>query len=83
MVLFLSPVDANLQVNKCILSMFEMASGLVCNLGKCQIVPICCNDSQVQLMHDLFSCPITEFSDVCPPPWLIKWLTDFQHGRED
>jgi hypothetical protein len=27
----------------------------------CEIVPICCDDSHVQLVNDLFPCPIIEF----------------------
>jgi hypothetical protein len=33
MILFLSPVAGNLQLTKCILTMFEKASGLGCNMG--------------------------------------------------
>jgi hypothetical protein len=60
-VFFRSPADTDLQITKCILSMFEKASGLGCNLGKCQIVPIRCHDNQVQVVHDLFPFPITTF----------------------
>jgi hypothetical protein len=35
LVLFPSPVDTDLQFTKCILTLFEKASGLGCNLGKC------------------------------------------------
>jgi hypothetical protein len=58
LILFLNPVATDLQFFKCILTMFENASGLDYNLGKCQIVPIRCDESQVQLVQQLFPCPI-------------------------
>jgi hypothetical protein len=47
MVLFLSLVARDLLLTKCILSLFEKASGLGCNMGKCQMVLIRCEDNQV------------------------------------
>jgi hypothetical protein len=61
LILFLSSVATDLQFFKCILVVFENASGLGCNLGKCQIVLIRCDESQVQLVQQLFPCPITQF----------------------
>jgi hypothetical protein len=58
LILFLNPMATDLQFFKCILTMFENASGLDYNLGKCQIVPIRCDESQVQLVQQLFPCPI-------------------------
>jgi hypothetical protein len=61
LVLFLRPVEVDLQVTRFILTLFEKTSDLECNLSKCRIVPICCEDSQVQLACDLFLCLIVEF----------------------
>jgi hypothetical protein len=61
LVLFLILVDTDLWITKCILSMFEKVSVLGCNLGKCHIDPTKCEDSQVQLVQDLFPCPVTAF----------------------
>jgi hypothetical protein len=61
LILFLSPVESDLHITKCILAMFEKALGLSCNLGKCQIAPIRCDDEQVQMVHGTFPCLITSF----------------------
>jgi hypothetical protein len=61
LVLFLILVDTDLWITKCILSMYEKISVLGCNLGKCHIDPTKCEDSQVQLVQDLFPCPVTAF----------------------
>jgi hypothetical protein len=61
LILFLSPVESDMHITKHILAMFEKASGLGCNLGKCHIAPIRCDEEQVQLVTDVFPCPIVSF----------------------
>jgi hypothetical protein len=60
-VLFLSVSLQDLQLTTTIFDLFKSLSGLCCNVGKCQIIPIRCDDAQVQLAHDLYPCPIKEF----------------------
>jgi hypothetical protein len=45
-----------------IFDMFQCALGLACNLGKCQVTSILCDEAQVQATRDTFPCPIIEFS---------------------
>jgi hypothetical protein len=61
LILFLTPVRLDLLFFKSILQVFEKASGLACNFDKCQIVPIRCDEAQVQLVQLLLLCPIIEF----------------------
>jgi hypothetical protein len=44
-----------------IFDMFQGASGLACNLGKCRLGPIRCDKAQVQAVRDNFPCPIADF----------------------
>jgi hypothetical protein len=41
--------------------MFKGASGLGCNLHKCQLTPIWCDESQIQLALGSFPCQLAEF----------------------
>jgi hypothetical protein len=61
LILFLGPVSTDLQFSKSILTVFEKAFGLGCNFSKCQIVPIRCDASQVQMVQELLPCSIAEF----------------------
>jgi hypothetical protein len=61
MVLFQAPTQVDLQMAKAILELFEKASGLGCNVAKCQMVHIHCSHEQVALAQDLFPCPIKDF----------------------
>jgi hypothetical protein len=65
-VLFLSPMQGDRQLTNAIFELFESASGLGCNIAKCQVIPIQCDADQVALAQHLFPCPIMEF--------LIKYL---------
>jgi hypothetical protein len=56
LVLFLSSTAQDLQLTKCILSLFEGASGLACNVQKCQMTPIHCDTEQCALATSLFPC---------------------------
>jgi hypothetical protein len=60
MVLFLGPVQGDLQLANAIFELFESASVLICNVVKCQLVPIGCDTDQVALAQQLFPCPIKE-----------------------
>jgi hypothetical protein len=61
MALFLSPSRQDLHLANAIFELFQASSSLGCNISKCQIVPIRCDDVQVQLTQELFPCPIKEF----------------------
>jgi hypothetical protein len=45
--MFFTPTLADMQLAKEIFSLFKGASGLGCNMGKCQIVSIRCSEDQV------------------------------------
>jgi hypothetical protein len=51
----------NLQLFRDIFSLFEGASGLGCNIAKCQMVPIRCDEAQVELATSMFPCQLMEF----------------------
>jgi hypothetical protein len=61
MVLFLSLAVQDLQIARCTFNMFEDASGLGCNLGKCQFALIRCTGEQVRLATDVFPCSVINF----------------------
>jgi hypothetical protein len=65
-ILFICPQAQDLQLMKLIFDVFQGASGLECNLVKCQIATIRCNDEQLQVARDNFPCPTVKF--------LIKYL---------
>lgn len=46
---------------KQILSIFKGASGLACNMNKCQIAPIRCTQDDLNLISSAFPCVITDF----------------------
>jgi hypothetical protein len=60
-VLFLTPSLQDLQLTTTIFDLFKLSSGLCCNVSKCQIIPIRCDDNQFQLAHDLFPYLIKDF----------------------
>jgi hypothetical protein len=60
-VLFFSPSLQDLQLTTTIFDLFKSSSGLCCNVGKCQIVLLRCDEAQIQLAHEQFPCPIKEF----------------------
>jgi hypothetical protein len=65
-VLFFSPSLQDLQLTTTIFDLFKSSSGLCCNVGKCQIVLLRCDEAQIQLAHEQFPCPIKE----CPIQYL-------------
>jgi hypothetical protein len=44
MILFAAPSDRDLSMVKMIFGIFKGASGLGCNMAKCQLVPIRCTE---------------------------------------
>jgi hypothetical protein len=61
-ILFLSPAAQDLQTARGIFTIFEGPSRLGCNLNKCKLAPIRCNEDQLQLVVSLFRCPVADFS---------------------
>jgi hypothetical protein len=51
LILFIRPCAPDLQVMRLIFSLFEGASGLGCNLAKCQIAPIQCTPEDIEPAH--------------------------------
>jgi hypothetical protein len=60
-ILFLSPVAADMEMACIIFSVFEGASSLRCNMRKCQIVPIPCEPVHLELATSYFPCTVAEF----------------------
>jgi hypothetical protein len=43
------------------LSIFQEAFGLTCNMAKCRMAPIRCNSQQIQLAATVFPCQVVTF----------------------
>jgi hypothetical protein len=54
------------QLIRSVFNMYEGASGVGCNLAKCQLTPIHCNEEQTKLALGSFSCQRADF--------LVKYL---------
>jgi hypothetical protein len=65
LVIFINPSTSDLELTHGIFELFEGASGLSCNVGKCQMVPIRCDEEQVALATGLFPCQVAEFPLKC------------------
>jgi hypothetical protein len=61
LIMFITPVAFDISLTSGILELFEGASGLRCNLSKCQIAPIRCDETQVNLATSYFPCAVVEF----------------------
>lgn len=61
LVIFVSPVQRDLDITRKIIEIFEKASGLACNLQKCQIVPIRCTEEDISRAINLFPASISAF----------------------
>jgi hypothetical protein len=59
--MFIASVTSDHSLTSGILELFEGASGHQCNLSKCQIVPIRCDEAQVNLTTSFFPCAVVEF----------------------
>jgi hypothetical protein len=62
----MAPERRDLRLACAILELFERYSSLGCNVNKCQLTPIRCNQEQVALATSLFPGQLVEF--------LIKYL---------
>jgi hypothetical protein len=60
-IFFLSLVPGDLQITRTIFDLFQEASCLACNLGKCQFSPICCSKDQLMVVTDVFLCLVVNF----------------------
>jgi hypothetical protein len=58
MIVFLASVAGDLETAKLIFQMFQGASGLACNLNKCQLTPIHCSEEQVAMAVNHFPCQV-------------------------
>jgi hypothetical protein len=58
---FVTPDQQDLQLVRNILDVFEKASGLGCNMGKCQLAPIRCDNEQIAHMLAVLSCSVVDF----------------------
>jgi hypothetical protein len=54
LMLFVAPRELDLQVTRTVLSLFESASGLSCNMAKCQLALIRCLEEQTVSAIALF-----------------------------
>lgn len=61
LVLFLQPKQDDFSCIRAILDLFARASGLLTNLNKCLISPICCTDEEVSLIQLVFLCQVSPF----------------------
>jgi hypothetical protein len=61
LVVFLRPVSRDLQLLCDIFDLFQGAPGLGYNLSKCQMAPIRCDASHVQLASDFLPCQVVQF----------------------
>jgi hypothetical protein len=58
---FLIPAAADLELAMSILKIFEGASGLACNMSKCQLALIQCEASHIELATQFLPCSVTNF----------------------
>lgn len=61
LIMFISPVSRDLWTTCAIVKVFEGASGLGCNLEKCQFAPIQCDEDMITLATDILPCTLYEF----------------------
>jgi hypothetical protein len=61
LVLFVCPNAWDLQLVRSKFNIFEGASDLGCNLAKCQLMPIRCNQEERQLALESFPCQLADF----------------------
>jgi hypothetical protein len=62
LILFVRPLPSDLQLLRNIFDIFQGASGLGCNLSRCQLAAIRCTDFQLELAVTLFPCQVIQFS---------------------
>jgi hypothetical protein len=59
-IMLFSPTSIDLELCRTIFQVFEEASGLGCNLSKCQMAPIRCNPVQIQVTVVAFLCQVVD-----------------------
>jgi hypothetical protein len=66
LMLFVRPNAQDLQLVRPVFTIYKATSGLGCNLAKCQLEPIRCDEELTQLAHGSFPCQYADF--------LVKYL---------
>jgi hypothetical protein len=61
LIVFLAPVAPDLELARGILKIFEGASSLTCNMSKCQLAPIHCEPSHIELATQFLPCMVANF----------------------
>jgi hypothetical protein len=61
LIMFASPTVSHMSMVRTIFLIFEGASGLSCNMTKCQLVPIQCSEDQIQAALSSFPCQRADF----------------------
>jgi hypothetical protein len=61
LIVFISPDAKDIQMARIVLSIIQEASGLTCNMAKCQMALIRCNGPQIQLAVTTFPCQVVAF----------------------
>jgi hypothetical protein len=61
LIMFASPTVTDLSMVRTIFDIFDGASGLSCNMAKCQLVPIRCSEEQIQAALSSFPCQRADF----------------------
>jgi hypothetical protein len=61
LVIFLSPDASDFTNVRRVLDLFAGASGLITNVDKCIITPICCSQPQIDTVCQVFPCKVLEF----------------------
>jgi len=60
-ILFLRPEAADISVTLDILNLFGEASGLRTNLQKCSVLPIRCEESELEVISSMLPCNLSDF----------------------
>jgi hypothetical protein len=61
LIVFLIPAAPDLELAMSILKIFEGASGLACNMSKCQLALIQCEAGHIELATQFLPCSVTNF----------------------
>jgi hypothetical protein len=73
-IMFASPMVNGMSLVRTIFHIFKGASGLSCNMAKCQLVPIWCSEDQIQAALTSFPCQRADFpiTYLCMPLSVYK-----------
>jgi hypothetical protein len=61
MILFITLMPMELNLTRSIFSIFEGGSRLACNMSKCQLAPIHCDEDHMNWAMEYFSCTVMGF----------------------